>query len=236
MKNDLTEAKILIVEDERHINRLIELVLISGGFYKIKKAYDGIEALKIIQQDKPDLILLDVMLPNLDGFSLCKKIKQDPNLKTIQVIMLTARKMEEDILNGFEQGAIDYISKPFSNKILLARIKAHLKNANLNYNLKTYYEIVLNAQKNTVTINGQATDLTNFEFKILELFMDNIGVVFSRSQLLSYLRGEDGFCVSERAVDVQIVNLRKKLKNMGENIETVRGVGYKLKEIKNEKA
>ena len=122
MSANLTDAKILIVEDEPQINRLIELVLISGGYYKIKKAYDGLEALEIINNNKPDLVLLDVMLPGLDGFSLCKKIKTNPELKSIQVIMLTARKMEEDILKGFESGAVDYISKPFSNKILLARV------------------------------------------------------------------------------------------------------------------
>ena len=122
MSANLTDAKILIVEDEPQINRLIELVLISGGYYKLKKAYDGLEALEIINNNKPDLVLLDVMLPGLDGFSLCKKIKTNPELKSIQVIMLTARKMEEDLLEGFECGAIDYISKPFSNKILLARV------------------------------------------------------------------------------------------------------------------
>lgn len=230
MDKKLTQAKILIVEDEQHINRLIELVLISDGFYKIKKAFDGLEALKIIQKDKPDLILLDVMIPSLDGFNLCKKIKENESLKSIQIIMLTARKMEEDILNGFESGAIDYISKPFSNKILLARIKAHLQNINLNCYTKTYNGIVLNSRKKTLELNGNAINLTNFEFKIIELFMSNVGIVFSRSQLLSYLRGNGGFDVSERAVDVQIVNLRKKLGTVGKKIETVRGVGYKLKE------
>lgn len=228
---DITDAKILIVEDERHINRLIELVLISGGFYKIKKAYDGLEALEIIKADKPDLMLLDVMLPNLDGFSLCKKIKETQDLASIRVIMLTARKMEEDILNGFENGAVDYISKPFSNKILLARIKAHLQDFS-EQNQKTYCDIILDSKRNTVLVGGKTLNLTNFEFKILELFMSNTGIVFSRSQLLSYLRGNGGFEVSERAVDVQIVNLRKKLARLGENIETVRGVGYRLKDVK----
>ena len=123
---DIKCAKILIVEDEPQINRLIELVLISDGFYNIKKAFDGLEALDMIKADKPDLILLDIMLPEIDGYELCKKIKEDEYLKSIKVIMLTAKKMEEDVLEGFESGAIDYISKPFSNKILLARIKAHL--------------------------------------------------------------------------------------------------------------
>ena len=129
---NIKSAKILIVEDEEQINRLIELVLISDGFYNIKKAFDGFDALNKIKENKPDLVLLDVMLPNLNGFEVCKKIKNDPYLKNIQIIMLTAKNMEQDILKGFELGAVDYITKPFSNKILLARIKAHLNNAEIN--------------------------------------------------------------------------------------------------------
>lgn len=231
MNTDIKDAKILIVEDEEHINRLIELVLISDGYYRVKKVFDGLEALKIINEDKPDLILLDVMLPELDGFSLCKKIKASKDLSHIQIIMLTAKKMEEDVLKGFESGAIDYISKPFSNKILLARIKAHLENVPLKSLNKTYKDLVLDTDKKVVKINNEDIKLTNFEFKILEVFMSNIGIVFSRSKLLVYLRGDDGFEISERAVDVQIVNLRQKLKDYGQYIETVRGIGYKLKEL-----
>ncbi len=231
MEKKITDAKILIVEDEPQINRLIELVLQSDGYYKIKKAFDGKEAFAIINAQKPDLILMDVMLPELDGFSLCKLIKEDKNLSSIQIIMLTAKKMEEDILKGFENGAIDYISKPFSNKILLARIKAHLMNSNFTGMVKTYKDIILDNSRKSVKINGKQIELTKFEFIILETFMSNIGIVFSRSQLLSYLRGDDGFEVSERAVDVQIVNLRRKLSEFGTCIETVRGMGYKLKEV-----
>lgn len=229
MENSLKDAKILIVEDEPQINRLIELVLQSDGFYKIEKAFDGKEALEIIEQDRPDLVLLDVMLPEIDGFSLCKIIKQDKTLRSVRVIMLTAKKMEEDILQGFENGAVDYISKPFSNKILLARIKAHLADG---FNSeKQYKEISLDSSKKTVRVKDRLVELTKFEFIILETFMSNIGFVFSRSQLLSYLRGDDGFDVSERAVDVQILNLRKKLGEFGANIETVRGMGYRLKDV-----
>ncbi len=230
MGKNLTEAKILIIEDEPQINRLIELVLLSEGFYKIKKAYDGVEALKIINEDKPDLILLDVMIPEINGFELCRKIKGDSYLKSISIIMLTARKMEEDILEGFDSGAIDYITKPFNNKILLARIKAHLAYAEIRSSNKIYKDIILDNIRKTVKINDSQVALTNFEFKILEVFMSNVGIVFSRSQLLQYLRGDDGFEVSERAVDVQILNLRRKLGEFGKNIETIRGTGYKLKE------
>ncbi|MBO6272974.1 response regulator [bacterium] len=199
---DIKSAKILVVEDEPQINRLIELVLLSDGFYNVKIAFDGAEALELIKSDKPDLILLDVMIPKIDGFSLCKKIKEDEYLKSIQVIMLTAKKMEEDILQGFESGAIDYISKPFSNKVLLARIKAHL--SNFNFSTSSYQNIKIDDVKKIVTIDDTEIELTRFEYKILKILIANVGVVFSRSQLLSYLRGDDGFNVSERAMDVQI--------------------------------
>ena len=175
---NIKDAKILVVEDEEHINRLIELVLISDGYYKIRKAFDGMEALDLIKMDKPDLVLLDVMLPELDGFSLCKIIKEDNNFKSIQVIMLTAKKMEEDILKGFDNGAIDYISKPFSNKILLARIKAHLENSRLQNEIQIYRGIKLDVNKKCVKVDKENVELTNFEFKILENFISNQGTVF----------------------------------------------------------
>ena len=224
------DAKILIVEDEQHINRLIELVLISGGYYKIYKAFNGKDALEKVKKEKPDLVLLDIMIPEIDGYSLAKIIKNDDNLKYIQIIMLTAKKMEEDILKGFETGAIDYISKPFSNKILLARVNAHLGNIKIN-NKKIYKNIELDDERKLVFVDGKDISLTNFEYRILQIFMENPGIVFSRSKLLSYLRGDDGFNVSERAVDVQILNLRKKLGEYSSYIETIRAAGYKLKEI-----
>lgn len=119
MENNISAAKVLIVEDEVQINRLIELVLMSDGFYNIQKAFDGAQALEMIKKDKPDLILLDVMLPKIDGFSLAKKIKEDSCFNSTQIIMLTAKKMEEDILKGFESGAVDYISKPLAIKSFL---------------------------------------------------------------------------------------------------------------------
>ena len=224
------DAKILIVEDEQHINRLIELVLISGGYYKIYKAFNGKDALEKVKKEKPDLVLLDIMIPEIDGYSLAKIIKNDDNLKYIQIIMLTAKKMEEDILKGFETGAIDYISKPFSNKILLARVNTHLGNIKIN-NKKIYKNIELDDERKLVFVDGKDISLTNFEYRILQIFMENPGIVFSRSKLLSYLRGDDGFNVSERAVDVQILNLRKKLGEYSSYIETIRAAGYKLKEI-----
>ena len=224
---DIKSAKILIAEDEPQINRLIELVLISDGFYNIKKAFDGSAALESIKSDKPDLVLLDVMMPHIDGFTLCRQIKNDEYLKSIQVIMITAKKMEDDVLDGFNSGAADYISKPFSNKILLARVKAHLNNINFS---SSYKNIKIDDAKKAVWVNDKEIELTKFEYRILKILAGSAGIVFSRSQLLAYLRGDGGFNVSERAVDVQILNLRRKLGNAGSNIETIRGLGYKLKE------
>lgn len=231
MEKNIHNAKILIVEDEIQINKLIELVLQSEGYYNIKKAFTGKEVLEILKTYKPDLILTDIMLPELDGFNLCKLIKQDNNFNSVQIIMLTARNLEKDVLKGFETGAVDYITKPFSNKILLARIKAHLQNSAFSNAEKSYKNIILDERCKTVKIKEKKIELTKFEFVILQIFMSNIGIVFSRSQLLSHLRGNDGFDVSERAIDVQIVNLRRKLGDFGACIETVRGMGYKLKEV-----
>lgn len=230
--NMLKNSKILIVEDEHDINRLIELVLLSDGYHNIKKAYDGQEALNIIKNYMPDLVLLDVMLPEIDGFTVCKAIKQDIRLKNIPIIMLTAKKMEEDIVKGFECGAIDYITKPFSNKILLARIRAHL--AKEQNKILSYKTLVLNEDKRSAEIDNQEIKLTRFEFEILKLFIANVGKVYTRSQILEYLRGDDGFDISERAVDVQILNIRRKLNKLSTDLETLRGVGYRLKEPNNE--
>ena len=221
---NIKSAKILIVEDEEQINRLIELSLITDGFYNIEKAFDGLDALNKIKENKPDLILLDVMLPNLNGFEICKKIKNDPYLKSIQIIILTAKNMEQDILKGFELGAVDYITKPFSNKILIARIKAHLNNTEINI----HSDIIIDDLKKTLSINNKVINLTKFEYEIFKLLYSTPDIVYSRSQILNHLRGDDGFEVSERAIDVQILNLRRKLNEYGKKIETIRGVGYKF--------
>lgn len=225
-----TNAKILIVEDEEYINRLIELMLISAGYHSIEKAFDGKEALKKFYNIEPDLVLLDVMLPEIDGLEVCNEIKSNPKYQPTPIIMLTAKKMEEDVLKGFESGAVDYVTKPFSNKILLARIKAHLT-ANEIGKSKKYANLVVDELKHEIRHGEKILNLTHFEYEILTLFISNVGRVFSRSKLLEHLRGVDGFEVSERAVDVQILNIRRKLGTLGENIETVRGVGYKLKEL-----
>ncbi len=228
----IENSKILVVEDEESISQLIGMVLSSGGFNNVKFAGDGITALNIIEQWMPEIVLLDVMLPGMDGLTLCKHIKHNPRFNAVKIIMLTARRLEEDVLQGFENGAIDYITKPFSNKVLLARIRAQLSNGMVDSQSDTifYKEFSINSGTQVAKLNGKEVNLTYSEFEIMKLFVQNPGRVYSRSQLLNVLRGDDGFDIAERAIDVQIVNLRKKLGDFGANILTVRGVGYKLKE------
>lgn len=222
--------KILVVDDEIDICELIELNLRSYGFEDIKLANDGKTALQITQNWHPDLILLDLMLPEIDGMEVCRILKAQDDTKEIPIIMLTAKGSEFDIVNGFECGADDYVTKPYSNKVLIARIKAQLRNSVNQENL-SYKDLILNLISHTVKLGSDEIDLTYSEFEILQAFIKHVGRVYTRSELISMLRGDDGFDITERAIDVQIVNLRKKLREFGDNIETVRGVGYKLKEV-----
>ena len=222
--------KILVVDDEIDICELIELNLRSYGFEDIKLANDGKTALQIAQNWRPDLILLDLMLPEIDGMEVCRILKSQDDTKEIPIIMLTAKGSEFDIVNGFECGADDYVTKPYSNKVLIARIKAQLRNSVNQENL-SYKDLILNLISHTVKLGSDEIDLTYSEFEILQAFIKHVGRVYTRSELISMLRGDDGFDITERAIDVQIVNLRKKLREFGDNIETVRGVGYKLKEV-----
>lgn len=222
--------KILIVDDETDICDLIELNLRSAGFEQIKTVHDGKRAVEITQEWKPDLIILDLMLPEIDGLSVCKTIKSNPKTCNIPIIMLTARSSESDILQGFEYGADDYVTKPFSNKVLIARIKAHLKNREKS-NIIVYKNLSLNLSNRVAKLDDKTIELTYSEFEILTYFAKHKGRVYSRAELLSFLRGDDGFDITERSIDVQIVNLRRKLGTFGVNIETVRGIGYKLKEV-----
>ena len=222
--------KILVVDNEIDICELIELNLRSYGFEDIKLANDGKTALQITQNWYPDLILLDLMLPEIDGMEVCRILKSQDDTKEIPIIMLTAKGSEFDIVNGFECGADDYVTKPYSNKVLIARIKAQLRNSVNQENL-SYKDLILNLISHTVKLGSDEIDLTYSEFEILQAFIKHVGRVYTRSELISMLRGDDGFDITERAIDVQIVNLRKKLGEFGDNIETVRGVGYKLKEV-----
>ena len=224
--------KILIIDDEIHIVELLKFNLENNG-YKVDYSYDGFDGYLKTKEFQPDLILLDWMLPNISGIDLLKKIRSDETLEQIPVIMLTAKNMEEDKLEGLEDGADDYITKPFSVKEVLARITSVLRRYKYTSNEKIEVlkadDIQVNVNKHIVTKNGQEIELTLKEFQILKLLIENKGNVLTRTFLLDKIWGYD-YYGETRTLDVHIRDLRKKIgDNDSKLIETVRGVGYKIK-------
>ena len=230
----MLKSKILIVDDEDSIRELLEMLLESNGFSNIKMAADGESAIAITEEWHPDIILLDLMLPKIDGLTVCRKIRSNPNTASMPIIMLTAKSEESDIVLGLEIGANDYITKPFSNKIVIARIRNQLRNIPKNNNIITYENLTIDIEKHTVKLDNELLDLTYSEFEILSLFIKSPGRVYTRSQLISNLKGDSYYEVTDRTIDVQIVNLRKKLGDFGKNIITIRSIGYCLKSLENE--
>lgn len=224
--------KILIIDDEIHIVELLKFNLENNG-YKVDYSYDGFDGYLKTKEFQPNLILLDWMLPNISGIDLLKKIRSDETLEQIPVIMLTAKNMEEDKLEGLEDGADDYITKPFSVKEVLARITSVLRRYKYTSNEKIEVlkadDIQVNVNKHIVTKNGQEIELTLKEFQILKLLIENKGNVLTRTFLLDKIWGYD-YYGETRTLDVHIRHLRKKIgDNDSKLIETVRGVGYKIK-------
>ena len=224
--------KILIIDDEIHIVELLKFNLENNG-YKVDYSYDGFDGYLKTKEFQPDLILLDWMLPNISGIDLLKKIRSDETLEQIPVIMLTAKNMEEDKLEGLEDGADDYITKPFSVKEVLARITSVLRRYKYTSNEKIEVlkadDIQVNVNKHIVTKNGQEIELTLKEFQILKLLIENKGNVLTRTFLLDKIWGYD-YYGETRTLDVHIRHLRKKIgDNDSKLIETVRVVGYKIK-------
>lgn len=222
--------KILIVEDEPPIRELISLTLEGAGFTSLYEAQDGESALALAKNIRPDLILLDLMLPGIDGLSVCRQLKTNDELCHIPVIMLTAKSEESDIVLGLEMGANDYVTKPFSRKVLVARVRAQLRalsekehSGELRCN-----GLIINPETRSAILNGVELSLTHGEFETLLLFANHPGRVYTRNQIIARIKGDD-YPVTERAVDVQILNLRRKLGDWGSNIETIRGVGYRMK-------
>ena len=225
--------KVLIIDDEMHIVELLRFNLETSG-YKTIYSYDGFDGFIKAKEEKPDLILLDWMLPNISGIEVLKKIRQDADLKKIPVIMLTAKNMEDDKVEGLEIGADDYITKPFSIKELLARITSVMRRYGMNTGRESEELIAgnlkLNLTKHEVKINDKKVDLTLKEFELLKLLLKNRGKVLSRNFLLDEIWGYE-YYGETRTVDVHIRYLRKKLEEAGADekyIETIRGVGYKI--------
>jgi len=230
----MEKIRILVVEDEVPIQELLQYNL-ERKKYRVKVVDSGEEALRQAGQFMPALILLDIMLPGADGLEVCRQLKADPETNHIPVIMLTALSEEADIVTGLELGADDYITKPFSPRVLLARVKAALRRISTakpvsnNDELVRIHGISVDATRHKVEIDGNAVTLTFTEFKVLQLMTGQPGRVFTRYQIVDAVHGDD-YPVTDRSVDVQIVGLRKKLGTAGQFIETVRGIGYRFKE------
>jgi two-component system phosphate regulon response regulator PhoB len=226
-----SKPRILIVEDEEDIRELVRYNLEREQFIVVQ-ADSGEAGLKEAAQRRPDLILLDLMLPGKDGLQICRELKLSEALREVPVVMMTARGEESDIVTGLELGAEDYVVKPFSPKVLVARVKAVLRRkaaaqAPDSSDVLRIHGIVIHPGRHEVTVNGKPVDLTASEFGILHFLARRPGWVFTRYQIVDAVHGED-YPVTERSVDVQIVGLRKKLKKSGECIETVRGIGYRM--------
>lgn len=225
---------ILIVDDEESILKLIKYNLENIG-YKTLTVSSGEAALSSAFGTIPDLIVLDLMLPGVDGMEVCRILSRDERTRNIPILMVTARSDDGDIITGLEAGADDYITKPFSPKILAARIGSVLRRSRKNVSLSTatsdisIHDIRINIDKHEVTAGGRSVDLSVTEFAILEFLCRNPGWVLSRNQIITAVKGND-YPVTERSVDVQILGIRRKLGNQGKYLETVRGIGYRIAE------
>jgi len=228
----MAKEKILIVEDEEDIRELVKYNLEREGFTDLRAVETGEEAVNLVKTFLPDLILLDLMLPGIDGLTVCRKLKNNEKTEHIPIIMLTAKSEESDVVVGLEMGADDYITKPFSNKVLLARVRSVLRRVQNKEkigpgDLVRRGNLLITPGKREALLDDQPLDLTFSEFEILLLLARRPGWVFTRNQIVNEVKGSD-YPVTERAIDVQIVGLRKKLGADGKKIETIRGVGYRF--------
>ena len=228
----MAKERILVVDDEEDILELVRFNLAREG-YPVICTTSGEETLKIVQKEDPDLIVLDLMLPGIDGLDVAKALKNDPKTRDIPIIMLTAKGEEADVVTGLELGADDYVTKPFSPRILVARVRAVLRRgaseAAEDESALKVHNLLIHPGRREVLVNGEQAQLTFTEFGILNYLARRPGWVFTRSQIVDAVRGDD-YPVTDRSVDVQIVGLRKKLGPAGKYIETVRGVGYRFRE------
>ncbi len=232
----MVRQTVLVVEDEDDIRELVRYNLVKEGYHVVSVA-SGEEGLAAVARKPPDLVLLDLMLPGVDGLAVCRRLKESPRTRELPVIMLTAKGEEADVVRGLNAGADDYITKPFSPRVLLARVRAvfrrHQADACLDGNeggeTIEIHELAIHPGRHEVRLNNQPLNLTSTEFRVLRFLARRPGWVFTRQQILDGVHGEN-YAITDRAVDVQIVGLRKKLGPAGKYLETVRGVGYRFKE------
>ena len=209
-------ARILIVEDDATIRTILEMALMGAGFRHVSSCARGDEGLQEILRTKPDLVLLDVMLPGLDGFTLARRVRGTPALATTRILMLTARSENEDIVRGLEAGADDYVTKPFDRLVLLARVRAVLRRGLPETEGVDFDGLLLDEPNRLAKLNGEVLKLSAGEFDLLVRLVAHRGRILTRA-------------ADERTVDVQVANLRKKLGPWAEHIETIRGVGYRVR-------
>ena len=223
---------ILVVDDEQDIRRLLNYILKKEG-YEILEASTGEEALTLAREEAPDLIILDLMLPGIDGMEVCRLLKRNDSTVSIPIIMLTARGTEPDIVKGLETGADDYVPKPFSTAVLLARVKSLLRRSaegrGWKGDLLERGPVTIHRSRHEVVVGDEKPDLTSTEFDLLVMLAERPGWVLTRKQLIKGIHGYRSSS-TERSIDVHVTSLRKKLGEAGSLIETVRGVGYRFGE------
>ena len=228
----MAKEKILIVDDEESILELLRYNLEKNG-YRVDTADTGEDAIAAARASHPDLVILDLMLPGIDGLEVCKILKNDPNTSRVPILMLTAKGEDADIVTGLELGADDYVTKPFSINVLIARVRALLRAkaeaASDAPAVVKVDDLVIDPARHEVLLRGKGIDLTHAEFNLLHLLAGHPGRVFTRQQIINSLWGEEK-PVTDRSVDVQVVGLRRKLGACGKHINTVRGVGYKYRD------
>ncbi len=224
--------RILVVDDEEDLLELVRYNLAKDG-YLVECVTTGEEALKAARREPPDLIVLDWMLPSVDGLEVCRRLKGEARTRDVPIVMLTAKGEEGDMIAGLERGADDYIAKPFSPRVLSARVRALLRRgeARKRSEMETtidVHELSIHPGRHEATLAGRPVELTYTEFALLQFLARRPGWAFTRTQIVDAVKGED-YPVTERSVDVQVAGLRKKLGTFGSYIETVRGVGYRFR-------
>jgi two-component system phosphate regulon response regulator PhoB len=228
----MTDEHILVVDDEPDLVELIRYNLEQEG-YRVSAAGSGEEALELVRSDIPDLVVLDLMMPGVDGFEVCSLLRRQERTRSVPIVMLTARDNENDVVRGLETGADDYVTKPFSPRVLNARVAAVLRrkisDGPKDGDTFSVHGISIHPGKHEARVGEEALSLTPAEFKVLHHLARRPGWVFTRQQIVEAVHGPD-YVVTDRSVDVLMVGLRKKLGDRGDCVETVRGVGYRFKE------
>jgi len=229
----MEKQKIVVIEDEEDICEILEYNLQKNG-YEVETSANGLEGLALIKKHTPSLVLLDIMLPGLDGIEVCRKLKENSSTRDIPIIMVTAKGEESDIVLGLGIGADDYVPKPFSPKELLGRVKAVLRRCTLTKDHSTSDTIIregieVDSDRHIIKIDGKVVAFTVSEFRALQTLASSAGQVFTRDQLVNEVMGEDAVVV-DRNIDVHIRSVRKKIGKYRNLIETVRGIGYRFKD------